>query len=130
MCVTINFSLIYFYWVMNMSFDKMIIGKRIKNAREHKGYTQEKLAEFLDVSNAYISKIERGKTTVNLNTLSTICSILEVSPIFILIGTSSSSSDYMRNEITDMIKDCSAEKIKLIANVISQLLNIKKSRSS
>lgn len=110
---------------MILSFDYRIIGKRIKQAREDKGLTQEGLAEHLDVSNAYISKIERGKTTVNLNTLSTICSILDVSPIYILSGASSSSNDYLRNEITDMLKDCSAEKIKLIADVIKPIIEYK-----
>lgn len=69
-----------FYWVMGyMGFDYSVIGKRIKQAREKRGITQEKLAEALDVSNAYISKIERGKTPINLDRLSEICAVLEES---------------------------------------------------
>lgn len=108
-----------------MSFDYSVIGKRIKKVREENCRTQEQLAEFLDVSNAYISKIERGKTTINLNTLSSICDYLKVNPSYILTGCISSSEDYLRNEITDMLKGCPPEKIKLIVDVIKPIIEYK-----
>jgi transcriptional regulator with XRE-family HTH domain len=74
-----------------MSFDYGIIGRRIKTAREEKGLTQEKLAEHLDVSIAYISKIERGKTPINLDRLSEICFVLEEAPTYIISGASDQS---------------------------------------
>jgi transcriptional regulator with XRE-family HTH domain len=112
-----------FYWVIHLSFDYGIIGKRIKQAREHKGLTQEKLAESLEVSNAYISKIERGKTPINLDRLSEICGILEESTEYILNGANKSAGDYLRNEIIDMLEGCSPEKIKLIAKVIKPIID-------
>jgi len=69
--------------VIILAVDYVLIGKRLKKAREDKGITQEKLAEYLDVSNAYVSKIERGKTSLNLNTFSAICDYLGVSMSFI-----------------------------------------------
>jgi transcriptional regulator with XRE-family HTH domain len=111
---------------MNLSFDYKIIGKRIKQAREDKGLTQEKLAESLDVSNAYISKIERGKTPINLERLSAICGVLEESAEYLLNGANSSSRDYLRNEIMEMLEGCSAEKIKLIAAIIKPLVEYDK----
>jgi transcriptional regulator with XRE-family HTH domain len=120
------FSLLYFYWVINLSFDYGVIGKRIKQAREDKGLTQEKLAESLDVSNAYISKIERGKTDVGLKRLSEISAVLEESMGYLLNGTNSSSGDYLRNEITDMLEGCSPETIKLIASVIKPIVEFDK----
>ncbi len=107
---------------MNLSFDYGIIGKRIKEAREEKGLTQEKLAESLDVSNAYISKIERGKTTINLERLAEICVVLEESTEYLLNGANSLSQDYMRNEILELLEGCSAEKIKLITAVIKSIV--------
>lgn len=112
-----------------MSMDYVAIGKRIKKLREEKNYTQEQLAEFLDVSNAYISKIERGKTTLNLNTLSSICDYLGEKPAFILEGCKIDSESYLRNEITDMINGCSPEKVKLIANVIKCIMEYDKSKN-
>ncbi|MBP1991814.1 helix-turn-helix domain-containing protein [Paenibacillus eucommiae] len=105
-----------------MSYDYSLIGKRIRKAREDHGITQEKLAEQLDVSNAYISKIERGKTPINLQRLSELCAILEKSTEYILSGTNSSTGDYLRNEIMMMLEGCSAEKIKLISQIIKPII--------
>jgi transcriptional regulator with XRE-family HTH domain len=108
---------------MSMSFDYSLIGKRIKQAREEQGITQEMLAEKLDVSNAYISKIERGKTPINLDRLSQLCVVLEESPEYILNGTNQLASDYLRNEIIEMLEHCSPEKIKLIMQVIKPIVD-------
>lgn len=102
-----------------------MIGNRIKKAREDKGITQEFLAESMDVSNAYISKIERGRTPVNLDNLSKICAVLETSTDYILRGTNTSNNDYMRNEIIDLLEGCSPEKIKLIVQVIKPIVEYK-----
>lgn len=108
-----------------MSFDYSIIGNRIRRAREDKGITQETLAESMEVSNAYISKIERGRTPVNLENLDKICTVLETSTDYILRGTNTTTEDYMRSEIIDMLEGCSPEKIKLIALVIKPILEYK-----
>ncbi|WP_028561483.1 helix-turn-helix domain-containing protein [Paenibacillus pinihumi] len=105
-----------------MSFDYTLIGKRIRKARENKGLTQEKLAEQLDVSNAYISKIERGRTPVNLERLSEICVVLEETPEYILGGTNSAANDFLRNEIIDMLEGCPPGKIKLIAQIVKHII--------
>lgn len=46
-----------------MALDYKLIGKRLKNARVLKGYTQDKLAELMDVSIAYLSRIENRKNS-------------------------------------------------------------------
>lgn len=109
-----------------MNIDYAIIGKRIKDVRKNKNKTQENLAEFLDVSTVYVSRIERGTTKVNLETLIKICEFLDVSPAYILTGSICSSEDYLRNEITDMLIGCSPEKIRLIADVIKPIIEYTK----
>ena len=49
-----------------MALDYNIIGERLKKARVEKNMTQEKLAEQLDVSIAFLSRIERGSSHINL----------------------------------------------------------------
>ena len=106
-----------------MGYDYSLIGKRLKHAREKQGLTQEKLAEQLEVSNAYISKMERGKTPINLHRLSELCLILEESTEYILSGTNSATGDYLRSEIITMLEGCSADKIKLISQVIKPIVD-------
>ena len=52
-----------------MALDYSIIGSRIRKARQNKQITQEQLAEKLDVSVAFISRIERGTSHINLKRL-------------------------------------------------------------
>lgn len=62
------------------------IGERIRQARENAEYTQEKLAEKVDVSTQYISDLERGIVGTSIQTLIKICHALSVSSDFILMG--------------------------------------------
>jgi transcriptional regulator with XRE-family HTH domain len=109
-----------------MNIDYKIIGKRIKQARKDINKTQEDLAEFLEVSNSYVSRIERGTTKLSLELLVKICTHLNVSPSYVLTGSISSSDDYLRNDIVDMLKGCSSEKIKLIVEVIKPIIEYDK----
>lgn len=43
-----------------MALDYAIMGEKLKIARKNKKLTQEQLAEQIDVSVAYLSRIERG----------------------------------------------------------------------
>lgn len=106
-----------------MALDYTIIGERLKKARTDKKMTQEKLAEKLDVSIAFLSRIERGNSHVNLKRLSQICEILGVSEGYILNGTSSNSENYLTSEFNDILNSVSPKKQKLIykmAKVISE----------
>lgn len=60
------------------------IGEKIKRARKKIGYTQEQLAEKMEVSAAYIARIETGRTNINLARLIEICKMLNVSETKIL----------------------------------------------
>lgn len=106
-----------------MALDYKLMGERLKKARIQKGYTQEKLAEVMKVSIAYISRIETGKTHLNLKRLNEICVELGTSESYILNGASDSSSSYLNTEFDTLLKDCSArdkELIYQIASIISQ----------
>ena len=105
-----------------MALDYKLMGERLKKARIEKGYTQEKLAEILKVSIAYVSRIETGKTNINLKRLNELCGILDTTESYILDGASSSSEDYLNNELGLLLKDFSASDKELlyqIANIIS-----------
>ena len=49
-----------------MALDYTVIGQRIKQARLAKNYTQDELSEKLDVSVAFLSRVERGNSHINL----------------------------------------------------------------
>jgi len=106
-----------------MALDYTIIGERLKKARMDKKLTQEKLAEKLDVSIAFLSRIERGNSHISLKRLSEVCDILGVTEGYILNRASTKSHNYLNEDLSTLLKDCSSEKQKLIyeiAKVISE----------
>lgn len=67
-----------------MLVDYVAIGKKMKNKRKSKGLTQEKVAEQLDISISFVSRIERGGVKVSLETLVKIANCLDESPTYFL----------------------------------------------
>ena len=54
------------------------LGQRIRNARELRGLTQEKLAERVGINNSFLSQIERGLKAPSLKTLHALATDLGV----------------------------------------------------
>jgi len=55
------------------------IGKKIKQLRELRRMTQKKLGEFLNYSEAHVSRIESGERSIGLKDLHKIADIFDVS---------------------------------------------------
>ena len=106
-----------------MAIDYNVIGERLKAARIEKGFTQEQIAEKLDVSIAFLSRIETGNSHINLRRLDEICNILGVSQGSILEGTSEESGTYLNKEFSDLLKNCPPEKMKLIYKVAKIIID-------
>lgn len=62
----------------------LLIGARIKLARERVRMTQERLAERIDVTPQFVSDVERGVVGVSVLTLKRICLALGISSDAIL----------------------------------------------
>lgn len=62
------------------------IGKRIQNRRKQRGYTQEQLADMMNVSIQMISNLERGIKAIRIDNLINLSAILEISTDYILTG--------------------------------------------
>ena len=100
-----------------MALDYTVIGQRIKQARLAKNLTQEDLAEKIDISVAFLSRVERGNSHINLKRLNQLCGLLDVTEGYLLNGASSNSKEYLDREFANLIKNCSPAKQKLIYNV-------------
>ncbi len=109
------------------SLDYAGIGRRIKEKRREKNITQEMLAETMDISMAYLSRIERGKENVNIERLLIIAETLQVDVGELISGTSPGETGlepYFWEEIKSVLRDCTAEKQKLIYNVAKIIAGI------
>lgn len=106
-----------------MGIDYSIVGKRLKKARLEKNLTQESLAEKLDISVAYISRVESGSSHVNLKRLNQICALLDISESYILTGAAENSKTYLDKDFKELLEKCTPEQQKLIYNIAKTIVD-------
>ena len=80
--------------------------------------TQEILAELVGVTSQHISNIETGKTKVSLSTFIKIVNELNIPPEMVLAECMKIETPVLKNEIMDIIQDCSQKELKIIAEII------------
>ena len=102
--------------------DYSVIGRRIKNARLEQRLTQEELADKIDISVAFMSRVERGNARINLRRLTQIAEILNVSPGYLLTGSNVESKEYLKEDFREVLERCTPEQQKLIYQ-ISELVS-------
>ncbi len=70
------------------------IGELLRRTRKSLGYTQEEVAEMLDLASRYISDIERDKTKGSVDTLVKLCNIYHITPTYVLQDYLELTEDY------------------------------------
>lgn len=71
-----------------MEYSKESIGRKIKMARNEKGFTQEYLSELIGINNRTLNLMESGKSGMTIETLMKFCKYLDVTPNYLLSYTS------------------------------------------
>lgn len=84
------------------------------------GFKQNMLAERLDLSNNYLSSIERGKEKPSLEVIVNICIELQVTPDYLLMGNMYSNN--VPQNIADGLRLCTAEDLTLMSIMIEHLV--------
>ena len=110
--------------VVNMDIDYDVIGKRIKQARMKKGLSQENLADELDISTAFLSRVETGKSQINLRRLLQVGKVLDVPPEELISGTYIYSERYLDREMSDILLKCSPKAQQLIYKMADLIANM------
>ena len=97
--------------------DYKLIGQRIKEARKRAGISQEKLGELIDVATAYVSRVERGSSHVNLKKLSQISVALNTPIEELVSDTTTKSKNYLSKEFQEVLSKCTPDQQSLIYNI-------------
>ena len=88
---------------------KELLGLKIKELRKQKKFTQEKLAEMLDLDIGYISKLEVGRNFPTIGTLERIANVLDVELYEIFQFTTNKNLDF-KSEIVNIYDNLNKEK--------------------
>lgn len=111
--------------IIDANIDFKLIGQRIREARAKKGWSQEKLAETIDVATAYLSRVERGGTTINLKRLGQISVALDIPMEELITGVIKEDYRYLNREFEKILKKCSKDKQRLIYNIARIVAGVK-----
>lgn len=95
-----------------MNYNVKESGKRIKELRKAKGYTQESFAEELNISSRTYSGIELGKHSTSIETFVEMASILDTTLDYLIMGKKSS----------ELLTDIPEEKKELAMKILKGIL--------
>ena len=104
------------------------MGQRIKTARERKGYTQEQLAERLNLSVQHVSVMERGVEAPKLETFIRIANELQVNADFLLSDVLAVSAQLEANDLYERMEAVSDRDKERILKVIQVLVDLAERR--
>lgn len=104
--------------------DYSLLGKRIREERLRLNLTQEKLAEDVNISTAYLGQIERGERSVTLDKLIPLANKLGVTIDFLLSDYISSVDDDINiNRLKQLLHGKTAAERELAVNMIKLLFS-------
>nr|WP_317359529.1 helix-turn-helix transcriptional regulator [uncultured Tyzzerella sp.] len=103
--------------------DLIQMSSRIKSRRKSLGYTQEEMAEKLELSHSHYSKIENAISSPSLDTLINISKILGISLDNIVFGEKNNANlDFTKlNNIINDLKNDKSQKISDLKTFIKLL---------
>ena len=102
---------------------KKALGRRIKNLRAIRGYSQEKLAEIMGISPTYLSNIERGKENPTLDLFVKLSHGLKVEMYEIFTIEAHEESKFLRNKLRELINEIKDPELSRVLTVLEALLH-------
>ena len=103
---------------------KKTVGKRIQELRKQRGYTQEQLAEIINIDTISLSKIETGRNYPTAENLSKIASVLKSKVYEFFIADNVKSNDELLKEINNGLLKISKnnQKLHVVSAVLKSLI--------
>lgn len=101
------------------------LGEKIRETRLRCCFTQERLAEMVDISTNFMSLIENGRN-MSVETLVKIADALGVTVDYLLSDTMEVQSDKIMTQIAQNLSTLSDDEKLFFLNVIKQYKNIEK----
>lgn len=103
---------------------KKQLGNKIKRLRQKQGYTQEQLAEKMEIATRTLSGIESGKNFVTAETLEKVFEVLEVSSSELFAFDHIKPQDELIDEIISDVQNLKDRtKIETIYKIIKATIN-------
>lgn len=102
--------------------DKAELGKRIREARNKAGLTQEVLAEKADIGVMYLGEIERGLKMPSLKIFIKLVEALDISADYLLRNEVSSGRSFVYDEVTKKLEGLTPKQRKGAVDILDAYL--------
>jgi transcriptional regulator with XRE-family HTH domain len=106
-----------------MNIDYISIGNRIRTARTNLSLSQEQLAEKCNLSTSFIGHIERGSRKMSLETLVSLCDVLNVSADYLLLDNMP-ENDMVLNQVLNEAKKKGSYQYAKLSTIIKALAEV------
>ena len=105
--------------------EKKALGKRFREARLNKKYTQEVLAEKANICNSQqMSNIERGLSGVSVARFKDICRVLDIEADYLLFGITAKNSDTLLSKYTEKMNPEQIENLMQIVKLYAEACGV------
>ena len=94
------------------------LGRKIREERIEKGYTQEELGEKIDSTGAYIGQIERGERSASMSKIILIAQALNVSLDYLIGNFRFEQSECIDSKISQELKDATNKQKEMMIDII------------
>lgn len=97
------------------------IGKVFKSYRKKQNLTQDQIAEKLDISKKYISRLENGNSGVKLETLINYMNILGIAPNVVFKDLMTNKNVVFQINLSQKISELSDDRQHFIDKIVDDL---------
>jgi transcriptional regulator with XRE-family HTH domain len=104
-----------------MPIDYRVIGSRIKQERKQSKLSQEELAERLNISTSFQSRMERGATKISLDMLGRISEALNIPLPLLVAGVADTSRHFLDDELSVAVEDFSPLERRLLLDIAKSI---------
>jgi transcriptional regulator with XRE-family HTH domain len=100
------------------------VGQRLKHLRRVRGYTQEQLAERIEISPKYLSSIERGAENPTLDLLGRLAQGLQVELYELFqVTPDAGQPDRLRQKLLGLVAEIRAEELPRLVRILEALVH-------
>lgn len=123
---TLNYTYINkFEEMLHMDTTNNTMGKRIATIRKSNKYTQERLAELLDVTPKHISHVENGSSSLSLKSLLKFCEHFECSMDYLVNGKYTSPElNKLPAKIIEILQNGNDDTIELLDRYLQMFVEL------
>lgn len=101
------------------------IGRKIREFRHHRGFTQEELAFRADISSVYLRQIEKDDRNPTISTVLKLCKALSIPPSELFELESPLSPSSTEEQIVAFLSDKTEDEKKIALEILRSAFQLK-----